>query len=84
MYLYFVSPFFHCLLISFLLHQFSNYRVERDYPFTKEIQNGELDNVISDICIFLCREIFHIEGSFFNRNETSEFPELCTYVRFSV
>jgi hypothetical protein len=28
MYLYFVLPFFHCLLNSFLLHQFSNYMVE--------------------------------------------------------
>jgi hypothetical protein len=28
MYLYFVSLFFHCLLNSFLLHQYDNYRVE--------------------------------------------------------
>jgi hypothetical protein len=35
MYLYFVSPFFHCLLNSFLLHQYPNYRVEWDYPFYK-------------------------------------------------
>jgi hypothetical protein len=34
-YLYFVSPFFYCLLTSFLLHHFSNYRVEWNYPFTK-------------------------------------------------
>jgi hypothetical protein len=37
MYLYFVSPFFQCLLNSFLLHQYPNYRVEWDYPFTKDM-----------------------------------------------
>jgi hypothetical protein len=41
MYLYFVSPFFHCLLNSFLLHQYPNYRVEWDYPFTKDMQKVE-------------------------------------------
>jgi hypothetical protein len=28
MYLYFISPFFHCLLNSFLFHQFPNYSVK--------------------------------------------------------
>jgi hypothetical protein len=41
MYLYFVSPFFYCLLNSFLLHQYPNYRVEWDYPFTKDMQKVE-------------------------------------------
>jgi hypothetical protein len=41
MYPYFVSPFFHYLLNSFLLHQYPNYRVEWDYPFTKDMQKVE-------------------------------------------
>jgi hypothetical protein len=83
MYLYFVSPFF--IAYFFLLHQFPNYRVEWDYPFTNDMQNGGVDNIISDICMFLCREIFHIEGAFFNKNGTlAEFPRLCTYERFSI
>jgi hypothetical protein len=40
MYLYFVSPFFHCLLNSSLLHQYPNYRVKWDYPFTKDMQKS--------------------------------------------
>jgi hypothetical protein len=40
MYLYFISPFFHYLLNSFLLHQFPNYMVKWDYPFTNDMQNG--------------------------------------------
>jgi hypothetical protein len=73
------------LLTSFLLHQFPNYRMEWDYPFTKDIQNSGVDNVILDICMFLRREIFHVEGAFFDKNETlAEFPQLCTYERFVV
>jgi hypothetical protein len=69
MYLYFVSPNFSLLTyFFFLLHQFSNYRVEWNYPFTKDMQNSGVNNVISDICMFLCREIFHVEGAFFNKN----------------
>jgi hypothetical protein len=84
-YLYFVSPFFHCLLTSFLLHQYPNYRVEWNYPFTKDMQNGGVNNVISDICTFLCREIFHVDGAFFDKTGTlAEFPQLCNYERFTV
>jgi hypothetical protein len=67
MYLYFLSPFFHCLINSFLLHQYPNYREEWDYPFTHDMQKGGVDNVISDICLFLRREIFHVDGAFFTR-----------------
>jgi hypothetical protein len=67
MYLYCVSPFFLCLLTSFLLHKFPNYRVEWDYPFTKDMQKGGVDNVISDICTFLRCEIFHVDGAFFDK-----------------
>jgi hypothetical protein len=85
MYLYFVSPFFLCLLTSFLLHQLPNYRVEWDYPFTKDIQNGGVDHIILDMCMFLRREIFHIDGAFFDQHGTlAEFPQLRTYERFVV
>jgi hypothetical protein len=59
--------------------------VEWDYPFTKDMQNGGVDNVILDICIFLHREIFHAEGAFFDKNGTLvELSQLCNYERFFV
>jgi hypothetical protein len=77
--------FFHCLLNSFLLHQFPNYRVKWDYPFTKDMQNGGVDNVISDICTFLHRGIFHVDGVFFDKTGILvEFPQLCNYERFTM
>jgi hypothetical protein len=34
---------------------------------------------------YLRREIFHVEGAFFSKNETlAEFPQLCTYEIFYV
>jgi hypothetical protein len=85
MYLYFVSPFFHCLLTSFLLHKYPNYRVEWNYPFTKDMQNGGVDNVISNIFTFLRREIFHVDGAFFDKIGTlAKFPQLRNYERFVV
>jgi hypothetical protein len=33
MYLYFISPNFHCLLTSFLLNQFPNYMLEKEYKY---------------------------------------------------
>jgi hypothetical protein len=41
--------------------------VEWDYPFTKDMQNGGVDNVISDICTLLRRDIFHVDGIFFDK-----------------
>jgi hypothetical protein len=35
--------------------------LEWDYPFLKDMQNDGVDNVIWDMCMFLCREIFHAE-----------------------
>jgi hypothetical protein len=53
--------------------------------FIMDMQNGGVDNVISDLCMFLRREIFHIEGAFFDKNGTlAEFPQLCTYERHVV
>jgi hypothetical protein len=50
-----------------------------------DMQNSGVDNVILDLCMFLRREIFHIEGASFDKNETlAEFPQLCTYERFVV
>jgi hypothetical protein len=80
-----VHHFFIAYLILFLLHQFPNYRVEWDYPFTKDIQNGGVDNVILDICMLLHCEIFHVDSAFFDKTRTlAEFPQLCNYERFTV
>jgi hypothetical protein len=59
--------------------------VEWDYPFIKGMQNGGVDNVISDICMFLRREIFHAEGAFFDKDGALvvRFPQLCTYERYA-
>jgi hypothetical protein len=49
------------------------------------MQNSGVDNVISDICSFLHREIFHVDDAFFDKTETlMEFPQLCNYERFTV
>jgi hypothetical protein len=85
MYLYFLSIFFHCLINSFLLYQYPHYREEWDYPFTHDMQKGGVDNIISDICTFLRREIFHIDGAFFDKTGTlMEFTQLCHYQRFAL
>jgi hypothetical protein len=31
------------------------------------MQNGGVNNVISNICMFLHREIFHVDGAFFDK-----------------
>jgi hypothetical protein len=83
MYLYFLSLFFHCLINSFLLRRYPNYREEWDYPFTHDMQKGGVDNVILDICTFSRREIFHVDGAFFNKTGTlAGFSQLCHYKRF--
>jgi hypothetical protein len=49
------------------------------------MQNGGVDNVISDICMFLHREIFHMDCAFFDKIGTLvEFPQICNYERFAV
>jgi hypothetical protein len=56
-----------------------------ELSFYKDMQNGGVNNIISDICLFLHHEIFHVEGAFFDKNVTlAEFPQLCTYERLSV
>jgi hypothetical protein len=47
------------------------------------MQKNGVDHVISDICMFLRREIFNAQGRFFDKNITLvEFPQLCNYERF--
>jgi hypothetical protein len=49
------------------------------------MQNSGVENVISDLCMFLHREIFLAEGAFFDKNGMlAEFPQLYTYERFAV
>jgi hypothetical protein len=49
------------------------------------MQKGGVDNVILDICTFLRREIFNVDGAFFDKTRTlAEFPQLCHYERFAV
>jgi hypothetical protein len=84
-YLYFLSPFFYYLINSFLLYQYPNYREECDYHFTHDMQKGGVNNIISDICTFLRREIFHVDGVFFDKTETLvEFSQLYHYERFAL
>jgi hypothetical protein len=59
--------------------------VKWDYHITKDMQNGGVDNVISDICTFFRHEIFHLDGAFFNKTGTLvEFLQLYNYERFTV
>jgi hypothetical protein len=44
------------------------------------MQKNEVDHVISDMCIFLRREIFNAQRRFFDKNDILvEFPQLCNY-----
>jgi hypothetical protein len=66
------------------LHQFPNYR-KGDYPFTHGMQQGGVDNVIADICMFLHREIFYVDDVLFDKTGTlAESPQLCHYERFAL
>jgi hypothetical protein len=49
------------------------------------MQKGGVDNIIPDICTFLRREIFHVDGAFFDKIEMlAVFPQLYNYERFVV
>jgi hypothetical protein len=49
------------------------------------MQKNGVDDVISDMCMFLRREIFNIQGRFFDKNGTLvEFSQLCNYERFGL
>jgi hypothetical protein len=49
------------------------------------MQKNGVDHVISDMCMFVRREIFNAQGRFFDKNDTLvEFPQLCNYERFGL
>jgi hypothetical protein len=69
-----------------LLRSFNrNYQKECAYLFYKDMQKIGVDHVISDMCMFLRREIFNAQGRFFDKNDTlAEFSQLCNYERFDL
>jgi hypothetical protein len=67
------------------LHQHHKYEKELAYLFDKVMQKSEVDHVISDMCMFLRREVFHPEGRFIDKNGTlAEFSQLCLNERFGI
>ena len=49
------------------------------------MQKSGVDHVISDMCMFLCREIFNAQGRFFDKNGTlAEFSQLYNYKIFGL
>jgi hypothetical protein len=49
------------------------------------MQKNVVNHAISDMCMFLRREIFNAQGRFFDKNSTlAEFPQLCNYERFGL
>jgi hypothetical protein len=49
------------------------------------MQKNGVDHVISDMCMFLHREIFNAQGRLFDKNDTlAEFPQLCNYERLGL
>jgi hypothetical protein len=49
------------------------------------MQKNGVDYVISDMCMFLRREIFNTQGRLFDKNDTlAEFAQLCNYERFGL
>jgi hypothetical protein len=71
--------------ILFFFHQHPKYDKELEYLFNKDMQKSGVDHVISDMCMFLCREVFNIEERFFDKSGTlAEFPQLCLYERFGI
>jgi hypothetical protein len=67
------------------LYQHHKYQQEWTYLFDKDMQVSGVNDVISDLCMFLRREIFHAQGDFFDKNDTlTEFPQLYNYERFGI
>ena len=70
---------------SFPLQQTPNYEKEWEYLFTRDMKDYGIDHLISDMCTFLRREIFHISGQFFDKEGSlAEFPHLINYERFGI
>jgi hypothetical protein len=69
----------------YFLHQHPNYEKESAYLYDKDMQKSGVDHVISDMCMFLRRVVFHAQERFFDKNDTlAEFPQLCLYERFGI
>ena len=67
------------------LQQFPNYKKDWEYLFNTDMKKNGIDYIISDMCHFLHREVFHREGHFFDKEGAlAEFPQLCIYERFAV
>jgi hypothetical protein len=67
------------------LHQHHKYQLELAYLFDKDMQVSGVNDVISNLCMFLRREIFHAQGDFFDKNGTlAEFLQLYNYERFGI
>jgi hypothetical protein len=54
----------------YFFHQHPKYEKESAYLFDKDMQKSGVDHVMSDMCMFLYREIFHTEERLFNKNNT--------------
>jgi hypothetical protein len=67
------------------LHQRRNCQEECAHLFYKDMQKNRVDHIISDMYMFLRREIFNAQGRFFGKNDTLlEFLQLCNYERFGI
>ena len=85
-YIYYVSVILFSLTTnSFSLHQFPDYMKEWEYVFDNDMNKFGIDHIISDMCTFLRREVFHIDGLFFDKEgPVAEFPQLFMYERFGI
>jgi hypothetical protein len=49
------------------------------------MQKNRVDHVISNMCMFLHREIFNAQGILFDKNDIlAEFSQLCNYEKFGL
>ena len=85
-YIYYVSVILFSLTTnSFSLHQFPDYMKEWEYVFDNDMNKFGIDHIISDMCTFLRREVFYIDGLFFDKEgPVAEFPQLFMYERFRI
>jgi hypothetical protein len=50
-----------------------------------DMQKSGVHHIISDMCMFLRREVFHAEERLFDKNDTlAELPQLCLYERIGI
>jgi hypothetical protein len=92
MYLYYVSAFYISilyftviltLLMNFPLHQHPD--VIASWPIARDMEATGVEHIVSDMCHFLRREVFHEHGRFFDpEGPIAAYPQLCQYERFGV